>query len=179
MTHTTREAWLEEAVERLRPLLPELPKRVRVSVGFPGGGAARKRIGEHWHPKASKDGISQIFISPILDEPLETLVHELVHACVPDDGHGKLFKRIALRVGLEGPMRATKASQGLMAHLKALMATPYPHASISLSDRKKQSTRLLKASCAACGYTCRVTSKWLSEVGAPICPCNFESMLIF
>lgn len=33
----------------------------------------------------------------------------------------------------------------------------------------KQSTRLLKACCADCGYTVRVTSKWL-EIGPPHCP---------
>lgn len=33
----------------------------------------------------------------------------------------------------------------------------------------KQTTRLMKAECAECGYTVRVTSKWL-EVGPPHCP---------
>lgn len=46
-----------------------------------------------------KDGINQIFISPVLDEPmtvLETLAHELVHAI--DDcksGHGAEFQKIS------------------------------------------------------------------------------------
>lgn len=34
---------------------------------------------------------------------------------------------------------------------------------------KKQTTRLLKCVCAACGYNVRVTQKWL-DVGAPHCP---------
>ncbi len=29
---------------------------------------------------------------------------------------------------------------------------------------------MLKADCAACGYTVRVTRKWLDRVGAPCCP---------
>lgn len=33
----------------------------------------------------------------------------------------------------------------------------------------KQTTRLLKAACGECGYTVRVTQKWL-DVGAPHCP---------
>jgi hypothetical protein len=33
----------------------------------------------------------------------------------------------------------------------------------------KQTTRLLKAACSECGYTVRVTQKWL-EVGPPHCP---------
>ena len=37
------------------------------------------------------------------------------------------------------------------------------------SAPKKQTTRLHKAECAECGYTVRVTAKWL-EVGPPHCP---------
>lgn len=46
-----------------------------------------------------KDGINQIFISPVLDDPmvvLSTLAHELVHAI--DDckhSHGPVFKKIS------------------------------------------------------------------------------------
>ena len=39
----------------------------------------------------------------------------------------------------------------------------------SSNARKKQTTRLKKAICGECGYTVRVTSKWL-EVGPPHCP---------
>lgn len=35
---------------------------------------------------------------------------------------------------------------------------------------KKQTTRLLKVSCSECGYTARVTRKWLDKAGAPLCP---------
>jgi hypothetical protein len=40
------------------------------------------------------------------------------------------------------------------------------------SGPKKQTSRLLKACCQAegCGYTVRVTSKWVDQVGAPHCP---------
>ncbi|UKE72382.1 hypothetical protein [Xanthomonas graminis] len=37
------------------------------------------------------------------------------------------------------------------------------------SRPKKQTTRLHKACCSECGYTVRVTSKWL-EKGPPHCP---------
>lgn len=39
------------------------------------------------------------------------------------------------------------------------------------SRPKKQTTRMLKACCSDCGYTVRVTSKWL-EVGPPHCPAH-------
>jgi hypothetical protein len=43
-------------------------------------------------------------------------------------------------------------------------------------DKKPQSTRLLKAECGECGYTVRVTKKWLEAKGAPICPCSMKAM---
>ena len=50
---------------------------------------------------------------------------------------------------------------------------PLPHGRLNtggLSTRpKKQDSRYLKCTCAECGYTVRVTRKWL-EVGAPQCP---------
>lgn len=40
---------------------------------------------------------------------------------------------------------------------------------IITSAKPKQGTRLIKASCSECGYTVRVTQKWL-DVGPPHCP---------
>ena len=37
-------------------------------------------------------------------------------------------------------------------------------------------SRLKKVACGACGYTARVTTKWLDQAGAPLCPCNKEPM---
>jgi hypothetical protein len=185
-TFETREAWLLEATSRMRRDLFErsgnvVPK-VKVSVGFPGGGSARTRIGEHWHPRATQDNVSQIFISPVLDSPLqalETLVHELVHAIVPDAKHGPEFGAIAKRVGLVGKMTATIAGPNLKLELETMINQlgKYPHAGINVGDRKKQSTRLMKVECGDCGYIARVSSKWIDEAGAPICPCNGEAMV--
>lgn len=181
----TREAWLLQATDQLRSGLfkrnGETVPPVKVSVGWPGGGGNnRKAIGQHWHPRAAADGMSQVFISPVLVDPvpvLETLVHELVHAIVPDAGHKKPFKRIALAVGLTGKMTATVAGPVLAAELQGLAETlgPYPHARLNLSDRKKQTTRLLKAVCGmGCGgdkpYNVRITRGQADEVGLPICP---------
>ena len=44
-------------------------------------------------------------------------------------------------------------------------------------DKKPGGTRLLKAECGECGYTVRVTKKWLEAKGAPICPCNMKAMV--
>jgi hypothetical protein len=185
MSYQTREQWLEAATDKLRAgLFAEVGETVpviRSSVGFPGGGSARKRIGEYWHPKACEDAIPQVFISPVLSDAIQVLdthVHELVHAVTPGKGHGAEFKRVALKLGLTGKMTATVAGPDLLKRLNALALElgPYPHGKINLSDRKKQSTRLGKVECPSCGYVCRVTRKWLDDVGPPICPCSNEPM---
>lgn len=180
---TTREAWLEKAVIKLQDKVfkHSIPK-VKVSIGFPGGRDPKKAIGQHWHPDASKDGISQIFISPTHENSIDhlaTLAHELVHACVPDAKHGKPFRKIAKEIGLDGPMRATTAGKELTAKLKKIISDigEIPHATIMLTNReKKQTTRLIKIACADCGYVCRTTRQWIDAIGAPLCPCNNEPM---
>ena len=52
----------------------------------------------------------------------------------------------------------------------------YPHAKLDASNRKKQTTRLIKTECPRCGYTARVARKWL-DVGAPICPTDNVQMV--
>ena len=37
-------------------------------------------------------------------------------------------------------------------------------------------SRLLKVQCGYCAYTCRITRKWLDELGPPLCPCNSQPM---
>ncbi len=181
-----RESWLEKATlelqERVFKQHHSLPPS-RVSIGFPGGRNPKKAIGQHWHPRASSDNVSQIFISPIHKTSLEhlgTLAHELVHACVPEAGHGKDFRKIALAIGLEGKMRSTTAGPKLIPHLQGIVESlgEIPHATLSLQDRptKKQTTRMIKCECSACGYIARTSSTWIVQVGAPLCPCNSEPM---
>lgn len=189
MKTLTREEWLQKAITICDKQLFEknglkLPK-VKVSVGFPGGGSPKKRIGEHWHPDASEDKLGSIFISPIMenaDDVLGTLVHELVHAAVGNDaGHGPEFKKAALAVGLQGKMRSTTAGEKLTKEVFPEIVKKigeYPHRRLNMSMRptKKQSTRMIKCECSECGYVARTTKTWLEVMGAPLCPCNQEEM---
>jgi len=186
MTHDTREAWLNAGIAALRPHFGQagytVPDNVRVTCGWPSKGAlARKnrRIGECWSDTASDGKVFEIFISPALADPsrvLDILTHELVHTTVGLLAkHGKLFKRCALAVGLEGKMRATVAGPALRVTLEGYSKTldTYPHQELKHSmttGEKKQTARLIKAECGPCGYTVRVTRKWLDEAGAPLCP---------
>lgn len=179
----TREGWLDRAVESLRehvfePQGEHVPP-VRVSVGWPKGGRGNKTIGQCWAAQAASDEVSQVFISPVLDnvaEVLETLVHELVHAvdnC--ESGHRGEFKRIATAVGLEGKMTSTHAGAELLSTLMMVSEEvgPYPHAALTpaLSGVRKQGTRMLKLECPEDGYIVRTTQKWL-DIGVPTCPCG-------
>lgn len=182
----TRESWLELAVEQLRPLFKgcgaDLPQ-VRVSVGFPSRKALGKKsraIGQCWDKSTTEDGTAQIFISPLLEEAtgeggvLSTLVHELVHAVVGcKANHGPKFGKLAREVGLEGPLPSCGAGLALCGRLDTIFKElgAYPHKKITppVAEEKKQTTRMVKCECEACGYVARTTKKWL-EIGPPHCP---------
>lgn len=184
--HDTREAWLKAGVDALRQHFEQngypIPTAVRVSVGWPR--SSRKAIGQCWKRSAAKDGVSQVFISPVLAngvEALDTLAHELVHAAIdPHGGHNGKFITASKAVGLtKGKPTQAGAGDDLLALLTDVAARlgKYPHAALSPNDGPpKQSTRLLKVVCQDCGYTARVTRKWLDDVGAPLCPCNKTPM---
>jgi hypothetical protein len=125
-------------------------------------------------------------VSPEITKPhnsleiIGVLAHELVHATVGNDAkHGKLFKRCALAVGLAGKMTATHNGEQLR---KWALAFVTKHGGIPAGalnygkGRKVQTTRLRKCVCAECGYLARVTSKWLDDAGAPICPSDGEPL---
>jgi hypothetical protein len=179
-----REAWLAAAVEHFTPDFAAhgypLKAKVRVTCGWPsrGGLALKARtIGECWYAIASADGANEIFISPVLADPItvgHVLVHELCHAAVGTPGHRDPFRSLAVTMGLTGPMRSTTPGDLLIVRLNDLCEQlgPYPHAALNgnAPDRKKQGTRLLKCECLVCGYTVRITQKWIDDVGLPVCP---------
>lgn len=200
----TREDWLMDAIEVMRPWFTEvempLPERVHVSVGF-GYGAKRESkniLGQAWATWKSADKVNHVFISPELADAarvLDVLLHELIH--VGDDlvsGHRGRFAEVGVRLGLTGSMTATKAGPELRDRLEllAIELGPYPHGALKVaapvptlvgpsgepipgprgsSGPRKQTARLIKATCGQCGYTIRVTRKWL-DVGLPTCPCG-------
>ncbi len=179
-----RETWLHEMVGRIAPSFAEagytLPSSIAVSVGFPSRGALstkKQRIGECWYPATAADGqTSTIFVSPVLTEGVrvaDVLVHELCHAVLPFGvKHKAPFAKLAAKMGLVGKPTATEAGMELVERLNAHIKEvgPYPHAALTpFLQEKKQSTRMLKVSCGECGYTVRLTQKWL-DLGAPLCP---------
>jgi len=154
-----RQQWLELAVEALRARFAAvgyvIPMEIRFAIGWPKRATTCGAVGECWATSASSDRHAELFVSPELTEGariLDVLAHELVHATVGTGvGHKKPFRDCALKIGLVGPMRATTAGTEFQAWAEALM-------------------RLLKCECSRCGYTVRITRKWLTIAGPPICP---------
>lgn len=176
--YETREDWLHAFKNELKSLFGkyghDINGNIRISCGFPRGRKAI--IGQCWNETQSKDGHSEIFISPVLDDPLTVsgvLVHELIHAIIGvEQGHNAIFGKLARQVGLIGKLTATEPHPDLMIKLTNIFDRlgNYPHAMLKDLDIKKQTTRLIKASCPICGYTIRIAQKWIDEKGLPICP---------
>lgn len=177
----TREQWLNNLLHnRIAKLLKDkagvtLPKDCKVSVGFPGGGSARKRIGECWTRSRSSLKVNEIFLSPAVTDVAklaDVLVHEAIHAA--DDcksGHKGFFRRTALAVGLEGKMTATRAGKELAEWIQIQLSTmpEFAYGSLDLSGRKVQTTRMIKHECPECGAVWRAASKWGNSIACPFC----------
>lgn len=197
----TREAWLTECARymdaQLQSLsLPPLPQNVRLACGWPDGPGSEKVLASCYAAEVSTDATFEIFISPVLDKPLEVaaaLAHELCHAVagIPA-GHGPDFERLIRPLGLVGPAPSTTPGPIFLAWWLGIedLLGPYPHARMQLPSRgpqipgappaprprpigapKPQKGRLLKASCPACGYIIRA-SKACMDRGLPVCVCG-------
>jgi hypothetical protein len=184
LIHETREAWLRAGADVMTPWFDEAGKPltapIRLSIGFPsarGLSTKNRAIGECWAVTSSKDKTAEIFISPLLDDPLEVLavvLHEMAHAVLgPKVGHRKPFAKLVKTLGLDGKATATTPGLLFMDRIKPVLADlgPLPHHRLTpmSGNLKKQTTRMLKCACDDCGYTIRISKKWL-EVGPPICP---------
>jgi hypothetical protein len=193
----TREEWLQAGVNELRTsfdmINKALPKRIRVACGFPLNAKRSKAIGECWASDNSADKTIEILISPTIADPIDVfavLVHELCHSTSGAMNHGINFQKVANAMLLEScadpdlPMtkNAWKSTRGNAQFASAYGDLInglglYPHGELSYSDRKVQGTRMIKASCPVCGYTVRLTGKWLAQ-GLPSCPTDGETFTV-
>lgn len=198
----TREEWLADAAEWMRPRFGAagwpLPARYRMSCGWPRG--HRAVIGQCWSRACSADDHYEVFVSPELADArrvADVLLHELIHAAVGfEHGHRGDFKLCALALGLKPPMTATTATKRLRIRLHGLVRALglYPHASLRdttpeggpitgggrttgpTTGPPKQSSRMLKVECPACGCICRMARRWLADPGPPTCACGGQMM---
>ncbi len=184
--YDTREAWLNAMTDLLRPDFEEadatLPNNVRMTCGFPsrGGRPGKKQVlGECWPSGRSEDEHFEVFITPMRHDSVTVagiLIHELVHTAIGCEcKHRGQFRLVALAMGLEGKMTETHVGEGLKAKLEDYIDRlgPYPHASLNLTEKPPQSTRMKKIICPSCGYLARTSARWL-DTGVPTCPCGTE-----
>lgn len=171
--NSDRVFWLERAYALLRTkYLPEAPKSATVTFGFTYQRAGKKNqgkaIGQYWNglvETETREERNCIILHPYnFDDPIKvlaTLLHEMIHAAVPDDGHRAPFSKLAKRVGLCKPWTATSAGPKLTEEFKneilpVLGPIPSGHGDINEEEkRKKQTTRLRKWHC-PCGQIVRV-----------------------
>jgi len=189
MAAVNREQWLTRAIPHLAKIVNSadvadefkvtVPEAIQVSCSWPGRSKIERTIGQCWQSKAGK-GVTQVFISPLLNDPhdiLAVLIHELVHAADDNESkHAGRFVKVIRAIGLEGKPTATHAGEALSQRLAAIADKlgDYPHTGMDLSANpiKKQTTRMLKVQCESCGCIARMTAKWLDEAGEPTCGCG-------
>lgn len=189
-TNTNREAWLNLMTDKyIRPMFKQhgytIPANVRLSCSLSSSGIHTKKhqkrftLGECYSPTSSSDNTIEIMIVPTLADSarvLDVLVHELCHATVGNkEGHNRVFGACARAVGLEGKLTSTKAGEALLALINQWVEAEgdYPHATLS-TRYTKQTTRMHKCDC-KCGYTMRISSKWL-KLATPRCPLGHGDM---
>jgi hypothetical protein len=190
--HANREAYLEQAVLECRPLFDHyaspLPQKIRVSCGFPSNAKRTGAIGECHSDRASGDNAFEIFVSPVLDNPVavfEVLIHELCHTLAGGFNHNRGFQKHADALGLiplgsgTNAYKATKGGASFMGMWQAIIESlgDYPHKVLNLSQRKTQGTRMLKAVCPTCNYSIRTTNAWAIK-GLPVCSIDGDTFVL-
>jgi len=158
----------------------DCPERdtVRIGIGFTSGGNRRqvgnkgKLLSEVWAPEKSADGKYEVIISPVIGTPEQVAANlqaaQVGLACA---GKNSSYRQALEQLGFKRlPSGDMEASAEYFARIKASLDScgEYPHGALDADSIKKQGTRLLKACCAKCGYTVRLTQKWVN-VGAPYC----------
>ena len=166
----------------------EIPE-VKIACAWALGTAAKnkKTLGQCVPRSWSKADINEIMIVPTVDDSeqvIDTLAHELVHA-VDDNksGHGAGFRKICMAVVLNVNSQMRYACAG--AELKQTIAEIvediglYPHNELNISQRKKQTTRMLKVSCTECNFSYRTSRKNIGMMANTICNgCGSDSLEI-
>ena len=181
-----REGWLTEVARQIEPYFRQLKiSPYRLTCGWPCKKAISKnrRVGECHSSRVSAGGIHEIFISPVLEKPLEvagTVCHEMAHVVAGiEAGHGKGFIKVCKYVGLVG--KPTQALPGkVLGDAIAKIVDKvgiYPHQAITVAAktviRAPSQTKLV----CPCGCSVVMGLKWLEEAGVPTCGCGMQFTL--
>lgn len=184
-TKHNRESWLTEVAARAEPVFRGLKlPAYRLTCGWPHkeglAGPGRRRLGECHASVTSTAGLHEIFVSPLLDAPLEVagvICHEMSHVAAGiDAGHGRRFVKVCKHVGLtRGKPTSAMPGERLAEFLTGVIAKvgPYPHRRMNPVARVKQAGKKdITLACPNCGCKVRMTIRWLAEAGSPKCGCG-------
>lgn len=184
-----REAWLTEVALQIAPLFRGFDLGpYRLTCGWPSKLALGKRVrrlGECHGAPSSTAGVHEIFISPMLDKPLEVAgvaCHELAHvAAGVKAGHAGLYLKVIKQVGLT-KNKPTQAMPGplLEERLQKILEKlgPYPHQAMNPFMKEETKTKSsFTVICMDCGCLVHMSNKWIQEVGFPTCACGGEMEL--
>lgn len=192
--HANREAWLNAAVDELRPFFSSrghtLPSEIRVATGYPTNAkrSGFKVLGECIPNTNSADGHYEIWISPILADPIkvaETLIAQLCRTAKGALNVTNLaYARVAeamhiLPAGTQSsPYKEVGHGGEFLNSYLAIIDSlgVYPHAKVDITVHKTQGTRMLLAKCPTCGCSIRMTAKWVynehGDAHLPTCRCG-------
>lgn len=166
-TMETREAWLLEACEHLRPVLRdagvECPPPFR-SPSVPKGGRGRGRSNRPVLARAGCGRRAPRYLrSPVLvnaERILDVLLHELVHAGARHQLWAPRQVRRGARVRTGRTANRDLCGPELSRRLNAITQTlgPLPHAALSVVEEPKQTTPSLRLWQCDCEVKVRVAS---------------------
>jgi ribosomal protein L44E len=185
-TIATREEWLNQAKDGMIETLfkqagmedTAQKTKIRVTCAPCSYRSDSKTLGWCFSDKNSGDGHHELIISSKIDDgsrAMDILAHEITHAVVGlEAGHGPKFRALATKIGLEGKMTATMASEEFKKVASKIIEKigVYPHAEFTIGSKKKQTTRMVKLECEDCGFIARASRTALSKAGNPTCGCG-------
>jgi hypothetical protein len=165
-----------------------LAQAIRVACGFPFTASRSGVTGETHAETASADGSFEILVSPELAQPDEVFIEllaQLCHTTAGAAGFGTPYIINAQAMGLiaagtvSAPWKRAIAGADCDTRWGPIIESlgDYPHAALAVGRRVKQTTNLLKAVCPQCGYTVRVTNKWVN-LGLPNCSIDNNQFIL-
>ena len=146
---------------------------MKLSCGFPARQGKRGKVSASLIPPTNSEEFNaEVFVTPEIDteeEVARAVLPLLVAVVTGDYKQGATYRNAIRTLNLHGQTLPTWVD-GILRELPH-----YPHASVTLPEVKKQSTRLIKVHCAPCGYIARVSRSTLNTYGAPVCPACRQS----
>ena len=179
-----REGWLTIVASKIEPVFKGFNiTPYRVTCGWPCAkalGTKSRVVGECHAVESSKAGVHEIFISPLLETPLDvsgTLCHEMAHVAAGiKAGHKGAFVKVCRHVGLtKGKPTSVMPGEALSDKLQKIIDKlgPYPHSSlVPMLKKVNTNPKTVHLECMECGCKITMTIKWAEEAGLPVCGCG-------